>query len=155
MLIRYILFAILASALNIAVQWLITWFCNVGLTSISNPVAEFVQNLVGMKPGSLFLYLGMTGGTISGLVFKYILDKKYVFDHRAENKRKEAATFFLYSFMGLLTTLIFWSVEMGFYFLFDTETSKYIGGALGLAIGYVVKFFLDRRFVFKNQELLF
>ena len=103
-----------------------------------------------MKPDSLFLYVGMAGGTISGLVFKYFLDKKYVFSHTSETKKQEASTFFLYSLMGLLTTFVFWGVEMGFHFLVGTDEAKYVGAALGLAIGYIVKFFLDRRFVFNK-----
>ena len=37
---------------------------------------------------------------------------------------------------------------MGFFYLFDFEGAAYVGGALGLAVGYVIKYQLDKRFVF-------
>lgn len=67
-----------------------------------------------------------------------------------KSKLKDFQTFLLYSSMGIVTTLIFWGFELGFYFLFlEWELAKYIGGLIGLFIGYTIKYFLDKRFVFK------
>ena len=52
--------------------------------------------------------------------------------------------------MGLATTVIFWGFEFGFQYLFATKEMRYLGGALGLAIGYVAKYLLDKRFVFRQ-----
>jgi len=99
------------------------------------------------------LYVAMFMGTLAGLIAKYILDKKFIFYHVPDNKRDDAKKFFLYSFMGIFTTIIFWGTEMSFDALFNHEYAKYIGGVIGLAIGYIVKYFLDKKYVFKERTL--
>ncbi len=89
-------------------------------------------------------------GTLAGLILKYILDKKYIFYHKPKNKKDDGKKFALYSLMGVFTTFIFWGFEIGFDFAFHSEIAKYIGAILGLSIGYVVKYFLDKKFVFKE-----
>lgn len=59
--------------------------------------------------------------------------------------------FILYSSMGVVTTLIFWGTELGFEFIFATKFMRYIGGIIGLTIGYTVKYHLDKRFVFMGS----
>jgi putative flippase GtrA len=100
--------------------------------------------------GFLSLYVAMFIGTVAGLVLKYILDKKYIFFHTPKSKRDDRRKFFLYSLMGLFTTFIFWGFEIGFDALFVNENAKYVGAVIGLSIGYVVKYFLDKKFVFKD-----
>ncbi|HUH43252.1 MAG TPA: GtrA family protein [Sulfurimonas sp.] len=125
---RYILFAVLSTALNIFFQYL-----------------SFM-----LYGGFLSLYVAMFIGTVAGLVLKYILDKKYIFFHTPKSKRDDGRKFFLYSLMGLFTTFIFWGFEIGFDALFVNENAKYVGAVIGLSIGYVVKYFLDKKFVFKD-----
>lgn len=125
---RYILFAALSTALNLLFQYL-----------------SFM-----LYSGFLSLYIAMFVGTVAGLVLKYILDKKYIFFHTPKSKRDDGKKFFLYSLMGLFTTFIFWGFEIGFDALFENESAKYIGAVIGLSIGYVVKYFLDKKFVFKD-----
>ncbi len=125
---RYILFAVLSTALNIAFQYL-----------------SFM-----LYDGFLSLYIAMFIGTVAGLVLKYILDKKYIFFHTPKSKKDDGKKFFLYSLMGVFTTVIFWGFEIGFDTLFVNENAKYIGAVIGLSIGYVVKYFLDKKFVFKD-----
>jgi preprotein translocase subunit SecA len=38
--------------------------------------------------------------------------------------------------------------EFGFDFLFGTKLMRYVGGVIGLAIGYAIKYQLDKRYVF-------
>ncbi len=125
---RYVLFAVLSTALNIAFQYL-----------------SFM-----LYDGFLSLYIAMFIGTVAGLVLKYILDKKYIFFHTPKSKKDDGKKFFLYSLMGVFTTVIFWGFEIGFDALFVNENAKYIGAVIGLSIGYVVKYFLDKKFVFKD-----
>jgi len=89
-------------------------------------------------------------GTAAGLLVKYILDKRYIFGFRARGIAHDGWVFALYSFMGLLTTMIFWAFEFGFQFFFQTRELRYIGATIGLAIGYLAKYHLDRRFVFRE-----
>lgn len=123
---KYLFFALFSIVINLTVQKLSNSLC----TSFFS------------------LYLGLILGTLAGLVVKYILDKKFIFYHRTQTKGSETKTFILYSFMGALTTLIFWGFEIAFDLVFNSENAKYMGGALGLSIGYLAKYFLDRKFVF-------
>jgi putative flippase GtrA len=98
------------------------------------------------------LYVAMFTGTLSGLVTKYVLDKKWIFYHIPKDRKDDAKKFVLYSFMGVFTTMIFWGTEMAFYYLLPDPNAKYIGAVIGLGIGYVIKYFLDRKYVFVHKE---
>lgn len=98
---------------------------------------------------SYSLYVSMFFGTLMGLIVKYTLDKKYIFQYVPEHKKNERKQFVLYSFMGILTTFIFWGVELTFDSLFDNKVYRYLGAFLGLSLGYMVKYLLDKKYVFK------
>ena len=89
-------------------------------------------------------------GTIAGLPVRYFLDKRYIFSYVTSSITHESKTFFLYVFMSIFTTLIFWFMEYGFHLLFDDDAMRYLGGALGLSIGYYIKYKLDKRYVFTD-----
>ena len=93
----------------------------------------------------------MAFGTLVGLVVKYVLDKKWIFRFRADNLAHDSRTFLLYSLMGVLTTIIFWGVELGFEWAFKTDAMRYLGGVIGLMIGYIIKYQLDKRYVFRRE----
>lgn len=95
--------------------------------------------------------LSIAFGTGTGLICKYILDKRFVFAHQSRDSRHEAKTFILYTVMGLATTVVFWGTEAVFHFLFDSDAMRYVGGAIGLSIGYLIKYQLDARYVFSKQ----
>lgn len=118
------------------------------ISTLINLLAQYIS--FALYSGFLNLYLAMAAGTLAGLVTKYILDKKFIFYHTCETKKEDAQKFFLYSLMGVFTTLIFWGFEIVFDALFGGEAAKYIGAVIGLAIGYIVKYNLDKRFVFKG-----
>lgn len=113
-------------------------------------------NLVAQR-GALALWPellpAMVVGTAAGLVVKYLLDKQWIFFDGATGLVQHGRKFFLYSAMGIVTTLIFWGFETGAWALWKTEAAREGGAVLGLAIGYVVKFRLDRRFVFSDATL--
>lgn len=129
-MILYLFLGFLASALNLAVQW---------------PIFYFFK-------GWWVLYLALVIGTIVGLTFKYILDKKYVFSYKSNNIKDDLVNFCLYSFMGISTTIIFWATEIIFYHVFIFNYAQYIGGAVGLIIGYIIKYYLDKKFVFGFEK---
>ncbi|NTU53046.1 MAG: GtrA family protein [Chlorobiaceae bacterium] len=126
--ITYTLFAVLATAVNIGVQ-------DIAVTLYQGPYS---------------LILSVTTGTVAGLALKYVLDKRYIFRFQANDALHDSRTFMLYSLMGVVTTLIFWSFEFGFNALFETKEMRYLGGIIGLAIGYTSKYHLDRQFVFRK-----
>ncbi|HEX4328082.1 MAG TPA: GtrA family protein [Burkholderiales bacterium] len=98
--------------------------------------------------GRLAIPLSIAVGTGVGLLIKYALDKRYIFRFRARDAGHHARTFALYALMGVVTTAIFWDIEFSFQYLFESAPARYLGGVLGLAIGYFTKYRLDKRFVF-------
>lgn len=102
--------------------------------------------------GWYVLYAALAFGTLTGLITKYFLDKKWIFNYQATSKSDDINKFGLYSLMGVFTTAIFWGFEMFFFHVIVFNGSQYVGGSLGLAIGYVVKYFLDKKFVFKESN---
>ena len=126
----YTTFAIISTAINILFQ------------EISNIIYA----------GALSLYASIFVGTIAGLVVKYILDKKYIFKYQTQNHSHNTKTFTLYTVMGVLTTIIFWGFELTFEYLYQTKEMRYLGGIIGLAFGYIVKYQLDKRFVFVKDS---
>ena len=126
-LLRYSLFAVIATMVNILSQ----------------------DGVVRLMPGNAGLILSVLVGTGTGLVVKYWLDKHYIFNFQVSDLSHDSRTFTLYTLMGLVTTVIFWGFELLFHLIFETREMRYTGGVLGLAIGYYIKYQLDKRFVFR------
>lgn len=87
-------------------------------------------------------------GTLVGLVVKYALDKRWIFDDKSTGLKAHGQKFSLYTLMGVVTTIIFWGTETAFWVIWNTDLMRELGAVLGLSVGYVVKYQLDRRFVF-------
>ena len=111
---------------------------------------------IGTQAAAVWLYSGpfaiaasMIAGTATGLIAKYVLDKTYIFRYATRDKLHEARTFYLYTVMGIATTFIFWGTELGFHAIFGSDAARLLGGTIGLAIGYLLKYHLDKRFVFR------
>ena len=126
---KYILFAVLATLLNLSAQ----------------------EIAVRTYDGSFATYLAMAFGTLTGLVSKYLLDKKYIFQLITTSHREDLGKFTLYGLTGVATTAIFWSFELGFDTLMGGKIARYTGAIIGLSIGYGVKYQLDKRYVFARQ----
>lgn len=124
----YAIFALIATAVNIGAQDLV----------------------VRLYTGAFDILVSVAIGTGVGLMVKYVLDKRYIFRFRARNAVHDGQTFVLYTLMGLATTVIFWAFEFGFDRVFATKEMRYLGGVIGLAIGYVAKYQLDKRYVFRK-----
>lgn len=127
---RYTTFAIAATGVNIATQYITT----------------------GLYTSSLALWPGIFAGTLTGLVTKYLLDRHWIFFNGRGNFADHSRKFTLYTIMGGITTLIFWVTEWAFdYVSGGDELWRYTGAVVGLSIGYTVKYRLDKRFVFERR----
>ncbi|MDP1929982.1 MAG: GtrA family protein [Gammaproteobacteria bacterium] len=122
-------------------------------------IAAMAANILSQE-FALLLYSGgyaivfaILCGTGVGLVAKYLLDRRYIFQAATRPLSKDLSQFIAYSATGVLTTLLFWGTEISFDLLFDTKLARYTGAVLGLSIGYVIKYQLDRRFVFAARTL--
>lgn len=128
--INYVIFALIATAANIGAQDLVT----------------------RIYSGAFDIAASIVVGTGVGLVVKYILDKRYIFRFRPSSAGHDTRIFALYTVMGLATTVIFWGFEFGFHHFFETREMRYLGGVIGLAIGYLTKYQLDKRYVFRQES---
>ncbi len=123
---KYVAFAAVATGCNLGTQALLDHFYG----------------------GPLALYVSLAAGTLGGLVVKYVLDKNLIFYDTTRGLTRTGRQFVRYALTGVLTTTVFWGMELGFYAAFGTRAARYSGGALGLAFGYWLKYQLDRRLVF-------
>jgi putative flippase GtrA len=122
-----------------------------GLATIFNIGVQAA--FVCIYSGPYSVQLSVLLGTAAGIPIKYVLEKKHVFDFKADNLGHDTRLFILYGFMGVFTTAIFWGVEFAFQYIYGTDVMRYLGGAIGLTLGSFIKYHLDKRFVFK-QELV-
>lgn len=127
-MILYIIFALLATAANILSQDL----------------------TLHVYTGAYSIFLSVMVGTGVGLVLKYWLDKRFIFRFRTRDAMHDSQTFILYTLTGVLTTAVFWGFEFGFDHIFQTREMRYLGGVIGLMIGYFAKYQLDKRLVFQG-----
>jgi putative flippase GtrA len=118
-----------------------------GIATLSNIGTQYA--CLEIYAGPFSLYAAMACGTLVGLGIKYVLDKKYIFYHKTDGARDDLFKFIIYTFMGGFTTLVFWGSELLFNYLFHFPQAKFLGAAIGLTIGYIIKYNLDKRFVFK------
>ena len=128
--ILYTLFAVVSTAINIGSQMLSIWI-------YEGPFSVEISILVG---------------TAMGLPLRYFLEKRYIFNFTSKNLVHDGKLFVFYSAMGVITTLIFWGTEYAFHLIYDTDFMRYLGGVIGLSIGFYVKYQLDKKFVFVNSS---
>lgn len=128
---RYAAFAVIATIANLGIQRLV---------------------LTQGRDGITFA-LAVGAGTLVGLIIKYILDKRWIFFDLDTGVKAHGQKFSLYTAMGLITTAIFWSTETVFWLIWRVDIMREFGAVIGLSIGYVVKYNLDRRFVFTDSRL--
>ena len=131
LVLRYAFFAVLATLANLATQRTVLWF---------GDSAELFALAVG-------------AGTAVGLVLKYFLDKRWIFEDVSAGVKAHGKQFSLYTAMGIVTTVIFWGTETAFWLVWQTDMMRELGAVIGLSIGYVVKYRLDRRYVFNDARL--
>lgn len=92
-------------------------------------------------------------GTIVGFIVKYVIDKTWTFREPYTTHTAEAHRITLSGFFSVLTTLVFWAFELGFFAIWQTDFAKYTGAILGLSLGYIIKFWLDQRLIFREATV--
>ena len=100
--------------------------------------------------GPFSVEISILVGTAMGLPLRYFLEKRYIFNFTSKNLVHDGKLFIFYSAMGVITTLIFWGTEYAFHLIYDTDFMRYLGGIIGLSIGFYVKYQLDKKYVFVN-----
>lgn len=123
--VRYVVFAILSGLSNLTFQELV---------ACALPLAPIVFSILI--------------GTGIGFLVKYVLDKRCIFLDEWDGRAAEARKIATYGMSGIATTLLFWAVELGCWHLWRTIEAKYVGAGIGLSLGHLLKYLLDKRFVF-------
>lgn len=131
LILRYSAFAVLATLVNLGVQRLV----------------------LAYSETALVFALAVGAGTVAGLVVKYVLDKRWIFYDLQTGLKAHRQKFSRYTAMGLITTAIFWGMETAFWMIWKTDMMRELGAIIGLTIGYVAKYQLDRRYVFPDSRL--
>ena len=126
LVLRYTCFAVVATLANLLAQRIVL--------TIDNNMPGYIAALAT--------------GTLVGLTIKFYLDKYWIFFDTTKGIKTSGKQFIQYSIMGVFTTIIFWSTETAFWLIWKSDLIRELGAIIGLAIGYVVKYNLDRRFVF-------
>jgi len=124
-----VVFALIATAANIGAQDIVT----------------------RIYSGPFNIAVSVVAGTGVGFVVNFIFDKRYIFRFRARSAAHHTQAFALYGVMGLITTAIFWGVEFGFHYIFETKEMRYLGAVIGLALGYLTRYQLNKRYVFRSK----
>lgn len=119
-----------------------------GLATLANLMVQ--RAVLALVAGSAVLAYpaALAAGTGVGLVVKFALDKRWIFFDRSAGAAAHGRLFWLYTLTGIATTAIFWGTETAFWLALHTDAAREAGAVLGLTVGYIVKYRLDRRFVF-------
>lgn len=129
LVVRYALFAVVATVVNLGAQ-------RMALATVPDPFGF---------PAALL------AGTGLGLIAKYLLDRRWIFASAAARPTEEARQFTLYGLTGVVTTLLFWATETGFWLAWRTDAMRELGAVIGLAMGYTIKYRLDAAYVFRPE----
>ena len=121
-----------------------------GISTLINICAQMIS--LRIYNGHRSIEISIFIGTIEGLPLRYYLEKRYIFAFESDDIKHDSKLFVLSSSMGIITTLIFWLTEYLFHILFNTDFMRYAGGVIGLALGYFIKYKLDKRFVFITKS---
>ena len=124
----YTFFALLSTVINIGSQMLSIW----------------------SYKGPFYIEISIFVGTAIGLPLRYFLEKHYIFSFTSNSLLHDGKLIAFYCAMGVITTLIFWGTEYAFHLIYGSDFMRYIGGIVGLSIGFYVKYQLDKKFVFVN-----
>ncbi len=108
--------------------------------------------VVALYKGPYYIHISIAAGLIVALPVKYVLEKYYVFSFESRDLGHDTRLFAAYTALGASTTLVFLATEYAFHYLFDTDAMRYLGAALGLALGHYLKYHLDKRFVFIDRQ---
>lgn len=130
LLLRYAGFAAVATLANLATQ----------------------RAVLAVGEGGAAFAPAVAAGTLVGLVIKYLLDRRWIFDGRSRALPAHGRAFPLYTATGIVTTALFWGTETAFWLIWQTDPMREAGAVLGLTVGYAIKYRLDRRFVFTDDR---
>ena len=140
----YVFFAFVSMAINIGTQIFVSLVVDLSKTNF------FQYVLTGNI--TVKLIVCMAFATIVAFIFKFFIDKFFIFKDINKKMKENLRQVFFYGLFAVITTSIFWGFELCFKYVFVFSFSEYLGGFIGLSIGYSLKFILDSKFVFTQPS---
>jgi hypothetical protein len=148
-IVLYLTFAILMIILNYTIQktnelFIAPFICeNFGSNS-------FINLFYCIKDPDMSEFIGSVFAVGLTYLIKFTLDKFIVFKRKSRKLKQTSIEFIKYFGFAILTTLL----NIGLQFIFTNffGTPLEISSFTALIIGYTVKFFLDRKFVFTSKD---
>ena len=142
--ILYFSFAIIMYFLNLFIQWINLEFLR---DWIANNLGHFdiIQTFyLATEPFNMPELVGSIGAVLITYIIKFILDKLIVFKKKG-NLKQAAGEFSLYFIFAILTTVE--NVAIQFLLSNFLLTPYWLSLFIALTIGYITKFFLDKKYV--------
>ena len=141
----YMLFAVISTGVNLGSQY--------GIKNLLTNIFEFRKTIFFLsKEFEIYFLIQLVTGTVLGFITKFILDKFIVFEEKHKDIKHTLRQIIIYGILAVFTTIVFWGFEFAFKLFFCFTNSELVGGFIGLALGYTIKFFLDKKFVFIKKQ---
>jgi putative flippase GtrA len=118
------------------------------LYSVINTVSQMLSIWEYKRPNSV--EISILVGTVANLTLCYFLEKRHIFNFTSQNLSHDGKLFILYSAIGVITILIFLGTEYAFHLIYYKNFMCYVGGVIGLAVGFYIKYQTDKKYVFTN-----
>jgi len=122
------------------------YFCVASSSIVLNILIQFLS--VQIYRGIFFIELSIIIATLLTMPTRYFIEKNYVF--YGLQKSSDSLSFSMYTFSAIVSTIIFWSIEYSFHLIYYSDLLRYLGGILGLSIGFIIKFFIDKLYIFNT-----
>ncbi len=144
----YFLFAILMIILNYGIQKINQLFLAPYICSNFGTV-EIIQTLYCSTSPDMAELIGSIAGVGITYIIKFFLDKFIVFKKGGTEIKETSKEFLKYFGFAILTTI----ENIGIQFLLTNlmNTPLEISFVIALSIGYLTKFYLDRKYVFNSR----
>lgn len=146
--ILYFSFAVAMIILNYTIQWLNYDYISVWVEAHLGHIAFIQTYYLAKTPYDMTELVGSIVAVGVTYIVKFILDKFIVFEKKEKDLKQTSKEFSLYFVFAILTTL----ENIGIQFIL----SNFLGSPMVLSLvialtaGYITKFFLDRKYVFKK-----
>jgi putative flippase GtrA len=147
----YFIFAALMIALNYLIQKLNQLFIAPAFCANFGSIEFFHIFYCSTDPFNMPELIGSIVAVGITYIIKFFLDKYIVFKKRDTELKETSIEFLKYLGFAVLTTI----ENIGIQFLLTNFLSSplEISFVIALSIGYLTKFFLDRKYVFLNNKL--
>ncbi|MBY9007073.1 MAG: GtrA family protein [Candidatus Lokiarchaeota archaeon] len=147
----YILFAVLMMILNYLIQKINLLFIYPWINDNWSHIDFIYTFYISTNPYNMPELVGSIVAVGITYIIKYFLDKFIVFKKKTVELKETSIEFLKYFGFAILTTIENIGIQFILTNFFNTPLEFSL--VIALTIGYITKFFLDRKYVFIGEEL--